>query len=73
MKASHHAAVRFLERIMDLKSYTTDQIHNAMGFLEKDTSNVEFHNKKRIIIPSFPQFVAIQKDNMIITIIPKRG
>ena len=72
MKASHHAAVRFLERIMDLKSYTTDQIHNAMGFLEKDTSNVEFHNKKRIIIPSFPQFVAIQKDNVIITIIPKR-
>jgi len=56
-----------------IKSYTTDQIHNAMGFLEKDTSNVEFHNKKRIIIPSFPQFIAIQKDNMIITIIPKRG
>jgi len=73
MKASHHAAVRFLERIMNLRSYTTDQIHNAMGFLEKDTSNVEFHNKKRIIIPSFPQFVAIQKDDVVITIIPKKG
>ena len=73
MKASTHAGVRFLERIMNLKNYTKDQIHNAMGFLEKDTSNIEFHNKRRIIIPSFPQFVAIQRDNVIITIIPKRG
>jgi len=73
MKASTHAGVRFLERIMNLKNYTTDQIHNAMGFLEKDTSNIEFHNKQRIIIPSFPQFVAIQRDNVIITIIPKKG
>ena len=72
MKASKHAGVRFLERIMNLKSYTAEQIHNAMGFLEKDTSNIEFYNKQRIIIPSFPEFVAIQRDNVIITIIPKR-
>jgi len=72
MRASKHAGVRFLERIMNLKSYTAEQIHNAMGFLERDTSNIDFHNKKRIIIPSFPQFVAIQKDNVIITIIPKK-
>jgi len=71
MKASTHAGVRFLERIMNLKQYTAEQIQNAIGFIERDTSNVEYHNKRRIIIPSFPQFVAIQRDNMIITIIPK--
>jgi len=57
---------------MNLKQYTAEQIHNAIGFLEKDTADIEFYNKKRIIIPRFPQFVAIQRDNMIITIIPKR-
>ena len=72
MKASTHAGVRFLERIMNLKQYTTEQIHNAMQFIERDTSNVEYHNKRRIIIPSFPQFVAIQRDNVIVTIIPKK-
>ena len=73
MKVSNHAGVRFLERIMNLKQFTAEQIYNAMQFIEKDTSNIEYHNKKRIIIPSFPQFVAIQIDNMIVTIIPKRG
>lgn len=72
MKASQHAAVRFLERIMNLKSYTKDQINRAMVLLERDTSDIEFFNKQRIILPSFPQFVAIQRDNMIITVIPKK-
>lgn len=72
MKASQHAAVRFLERIMNLKEYTSTQIDRAMQFLERDTENIEFFNKQRIILPSFPQYVAIQRDNMIITIIPKK-
>ncbi len=71
MKVSHHAAIRFLERIMNLKEYTSEQVKRAIAFLEKDTDNIEFFNKQRVILPSFPHFEVIQRENMIITIIPK--
>jgi hypothetical protein len=57
---------------MNFKDATYKEIGKAMEFLEKDTSNIDFHGKQRFILPSFPQFVVIQRENVIITVIPKK-
>ena len=70
MNITYHAAERFLQRVFNFTTYTKKQIFLAKKLIAKDLSNLKTH-KLSSILPSFPDFVAIFKDNKVVTIIKK--
>ncbi len=70
MYITYHASERFLQRVFHLTNYTKQQVLNAMKLIERDIKNV--HNRgKNFILPSFPAYNCIVKENALVTIIPK--
>ncbi len=70
MNVTYHAGERFLQRVFNLTKYTTKQVRNAMKLIENDIQNIH-HRSKNFILPSFPEFTCIVKENALVTIIPK--
>ncbi len=70
MNVTYHASERFLQRVFNLTNYTKGQVFNAMKLIECDIKNVQ-HRSKNFILPSFPAFNCIVKENALVTIIPK--
>ena len=71
LKITYHAAERFLQRVFEFTSYTKDEVYRAMQLIAKDVVNIE-HRGKSFVLPTFPNFVAIVKENALVTILPKR-
>lgn len=72
MKISVHAAQRFLERVMNKKSYTYKDVGFALRFLEKTFKDVVvLGRKKQFVVPGFENYKAVYCENTIVTIIPK--
>jgi len=72
MRVTRHAAVRFLERVMNKSKYTKEELNRAYKFLEKETKNIVIKDYKVFFsLPSFKNFKALVIGNSIITIIPK--
>ena len=72
MKITYHAGERFLERVFGFTSYSRKQISNARRLLERDLYNLQLRNKSRVVLPSFPKFYGVFRENTLITVIPKR-
>jgi hypothetical protein len=70
MRISYHAGERLLQRVFELKDYTKKHVLNAIKWLEKDISNIEYRNAN-FVLPSFPQYRCIVVNNTLVTIIPK--
>ena len=70
LKITYHAAERFLQRVFKLSNYTVNEVKKAIKFISKDISDVQ-HRNKNFILPSFPEFYCVVKNNALVTIIPK--
>ena len=70
MHITYHAAERFLQRVFHLTSYTQVEVYRAMKLISQDIADVH-HRSKNFILPSFPEFNCIVKENAIVTVIPK--
>ena len=70
MNVTYHASERFLQRVFNLTKYTQQQVLNAKKLIQNDIQNVH-HRSKNFILPSFPGFNCIVKENALVTIIPK--
>ena len=74
MKVTHHAAKRFLERVIGMQYYGKKEIRRAYRFLEKETDSILVHNRRRhIALPSFKAYRAVIVDNTLVTIVPRKG
>jgi hypothetical protein len=67
---TYHAAQRFLQRVLNFTNFTNKEIRNAIELISKDIQYIH-HRNKNFILPSFPNFNCIVKNNTIVTIIPK--
>lgn len=72
MHITYHAAERFLQRVFRFTTYSKTQIHNATRLLERDLSNLQTHNRHRVVLPSFPNFYGVLTENTLVTVVPKR-
>ena len=70
MKVTQHAAERFLQRVFQWKKYSMEQVIRARKLLTRDISEIKTQ-RSRVILPSFPNFVGIVKNNTLVTIVPK--
>jgi len=72
IKVTHHAAIRFLQRVMNKSDYTKQDIYKAYKFLEAETCNIVIKNYKDYFrLPSFKNYRAVVVENQLITILPK--
>jgi hypothetical protein len=72
MNITHHAAERFLQRVMSKTKYTDHDVNFAMGYLQKLLRDVVIRStSKQFVLPGFENFKAVYKQNTIVTIIPK--
>ena len=67
---TYHAAERFLQRVFDFTSYSKREVFRAIKLISKDIQDVH-HRSKNFVLPSFPNYNCIVKDNAIVTIISK--
>lgn len=72
MRVTYHAGERLLQRVFQFATYTKKQIHDAVQLIERDVRDVEYRNKKRFILPSFPDFCAVMAEDALVTVILKR-
>lgn len=72
MRITEHAVERFLQRVMKKSRYDQNEFMKAYDFLEKSFMQVVTH---RDFVP-FPQikgYVAIVRDNAVVTVIEKNA
>ncbi len=73
MKITQHAAQRFLQRVMNKKDFTKQDMYRAYKFLEAETKDIVVDGYKRYFsLPSFQNYRAIVIENQLVTILPKR-
>ena len=70
MHITYHAAERFLQRVFHLTSYSKQEVYKAMQLITKDIADVD-HRSKNFVLPSFPEFNLIVRENAVVTIISK--
>ena len=70
LKVTYHAAERFLQRVFHITSYTKTEVKKAIKLISKDIADVH-HRNKNFILPSFPEYNCIVKENTLVTILPK--
>ncbi len=71
MHITYHAGERFLQRVFDYTSYGKKEVFHAMELLKRDLHNLQLRNKSRVVLPSFPDFYGVFRQNTLVTIIPK--
>jgi hypothetical protein len=72
MHITYHAGERFLQRVFQYTAYKKRQVLNAIQLLKRDFENVDTRNKKYVVVPTFPDFYGVFKQNTLVTVIPKR-
>lgn len=73
MKITYHAVERFLQRVMNIKHITKQDIQKAYIFLEKETKNIVVNGYKNYFaLPSFKNYKAVVIDGSIVTILPRQ-
>jgi hypothetical protein len=70
MKVSKHAVVRFLERVKGKKEFSDVDYKNAYIELNDLFKNV-VSNKHYIVVPNYSKFIAVIKNNLVVTILEK--
>jgi len=70
MRVSYHAGERFLQRVFNFRDYTKRQVLNAIKLIEKDISDIQYHNSN-FVLPSFPKYRCVVVEDTLVTIIPK--
>ena len=70
MNVTYHAGERFLQRVFNLHTYGRREVFNAIELIRRDVENVQ-HRNKNFVLPSFPNFNCIVKENTLVTLIPK--
>ena len=70
MKISKHSVVRFLERVKGISNYSKKEYKKAYNELKYLFKNVD-SNKRFIIVPNYPKFIAVIKNGVIVTILEK--
>lgn len=75
MQITYHAAKRFLERVIKMGAFTKADVHKTKEYLKRVFKDVVVNTySEHIPLPGFEnQFIAICKENNILTIIPKSG
>jgi len=73
MKVSYHAGQRFLQRVIKKVDYTKYEVHRTVEYLEKVFADISLNSySKPFALPGFEnQFKVINRDNVVLTIIPK--
>jgi len=72
IQVTHHAAVRFLQRIMKKTKFSKKELRMAYKFLEAETKDIVVRSYKDYFrLPSFSQYRAVVIENRLITILPK--
>ena len=72
MKISHHAVIRFLQRVLNKSQLTNEDIKLGYKFLETETKDIVINSYKAFFrLPSFKNYRAIVRENTLVTIIPK--
>jgi hypothetical protein len=72
MKVTYHAAERFIERVLDKKSFSRKELLDAKAYLEKLTQDVVISSYRRnFVLPGFSKFACVYQEDTLITIIPK--
>ena len=72
IKITHHAAVRFLQRVMNKKRFSKKELVLAYSFLEAETKNIATKGYRDYFrLPSFTNYRAIVIENQLVTILPK--
>ncbi len=72
MRVTYHAGERLLQRVFQFANYSKKQIHDAVRLIERDVCDVQYRNKKRFTLPSFPDFYAVVVEDSLVTVIPKQ-
>ena len=73
MKVTFHATKRFLERVMHKVRYTQKDVHEAQKYLEEMFGSVvPLSYSHPFALPQHKGFKVIHRDNIVITIIPKK-
>jgi hypothetical protein len=75
MKVTYHAGQRFLERVIKKVNYTKYEVHRTVEYLERVLGDIVVNSySKPFALPGFEsEFKVINKDNTVITIIPKHN
>lgn len=72
MKISHHAVIRFLQRVLNKSKLTNEDIKLGYKFLETETKDIVVNGYKAFFrLPSFKNYRAVVQENTIVTIVPK--
>ena len=72
IKITHHAAVRFLQRVMNKKKFSKKDLFLAYSFLESETKYIATKGYRDYFrLPSFSNYRAIVVENQLVTILPK--
>ncbi len=74
MKVTYHAAERFLQRVLGKMSYSSKDIYSMKVYLELTMFRniVPLSYSYPFPLPEYKGFSVIHRDNIIITIIPKK-
>ena len=69
---THHAAIRFLQRVMNNSKYSKEDLYYAYKFLEAETKDIVTKGyKDHFRLPSFSNYRAVVVANQLVTILPK--
>lgn len=72
MRISYHAAQRFLERVINPKTFSKEDVYHAQAYLQRLLKDVVINSyKKKFVIPEFQHFLGVYQENVLVTIIPK--
>ena len=74
MKVTYHAVERFLQRVLGTLSYSSKDIYNMKVYLEQTIFSkiVPSSYSYPFPLPEYKGFSVIHRDDVIITIIPKK-
>jgi hypothetical protein len=72
MKITHHAAQRFLERVLDREDYTPFDIHYAQRYLSYQLARVSPANYARPFgLPGHKGYKVIHMGDIVVSIVPR--
>ena len=70
MKVSKHSVMRFLERVKGVKVFSKEEYKKAYTELKNLFKDV-ITNKRFVVVPNYPKFVAVVKNGVVVTILEK--
>ncbi len=65
MRISYHAAQRFLERVINPKTFSKEDVYHAQAYLQRLLKDVVINSyKKKFVIPEFQHFLGVYQENV---------